>query len=67
MWVEPDIRDIMIDYIDYIAHKSELSYQRLIRMLGITRSRFYDWQRRRGIENKHNGKLRRTRLRSFLP
>jgi putative transposase len=57
MWVEPDIRDAIIGYMDHIAHKSELSYQMLIRMLGITRSRFYEWHKRKGIENRHNGKL----------
>jgi len=57
MWVEPDIRDDIIDYIDYIADKSDLSYQNLIKILDITRSRFYDWQKRKGIENRHNGKL----------
>jgi len=57
MWVEPDIRDSIIDYVDHISHKSELSYMSLIKMLGITRSRFYEWQKRIGVENRHNGKL----------
>lgn len=28
-------------------------------MIGIGKSRFYDWQKRRGIPNKHNGKIPR--------
>jgi putative transposase len=57
MWVEPDIRDCIIDYIEHIAHRSDLSYLRLIKILGITRSRFYEWKQRKGVENRHNGKL----------
>jgi len=57
MWVEPDIRDNIIDYMDHISNNSDLSYKSLIRMLGITRSRYYEWQKRKGVLNRHNGKL----------
>ena len=40
-----------------IVHKSHLTKNNLIQRLSIPRSRYYDWVKRQGIINRHNGKI----------
>lgn len=56
LWVEPDIRDEIVEYVNNIAQRSSLSRRRLMRWLGIQASRYYDWVNRMGEPNQHNGK-----------
>lgn len=56
MWIEPDIRDKIVEYVNYISERSSLSRRQLIQWLGIQSSRFYDWVDRLGEPNHHNGK-----------
>jgi putative transposase len=60
MWVEPDVRDEIIDYAEHIANYSKHSIRYMIMLLGIGSSRFYDWKKRTGMENRHNGLIPRT-------
>jgi transposase InsO family protein len=55
MWVEPDIRDEIVEYVTDISDRSSLSRRHLIRLLGIQPSRFYAWVHRVGESNRHNG------------
>ena len=43
-----------MDYVRYWADRAELKKQMLIHWIGISRSKFYDWQKRYGKINKHN-------------
>lgn len=54
MWVEPDIRDQVVDFVNYWWQRSELHISRFIYWLGIGSSKFYDWKRRYGKINEHN-------------
>ena len=45
----------MIRYSKDIEQKSHFGISRVIKMLGVNRSKYYDWQKRIGIENNHNG------------
>jgi len=45
----------VIRYSKDIAQKSQFDISGIIKMLGIHRSKYYDWQKRIGIENNHNG------------
>lgn len=45
-----------MDYIDDITHRSHLSKGDLISRLGIAKSRYYQWKKRRGKANAHNGR-----------
>ena len=45
----------MVKYSDEIQKKSHLRISRIIEMLGINRSKYYNWQQRAGIDNHHNG------------
>ncbi len=54
-WVEPDIRDEVIDYVRYFSDKTEIAAADFIRRIGIVRSKYYDWKERYGKVNEHNG------------
>jgi len=45
----------VIDYVRYWSDKTEMSATRLVGWLGIGRSKYYDWRRRYGRVNEHNG------------
>lgn len=42
-------------YCENIKADSQLSLSKVIRMTGISRNKYYDWQRRLGKGNNHNG------------
>ncbi len=59
-WVEPDTRDVVVDFInqwtgrfDCIAAKSVLFW------LQLHPGKFYDWKKRYGTVNNHNGNIPR--------
>ena len=54
-WVEPDIRDEVIDYVRHFSDKTEIAAADFIRRIGIVRSKYYDWKERYGKVNEHNG------------
>ena len=58
-WVPHDTRDQVIDYVGYWSDRSEFPSCRFIRWLGISSSKFYDWRKRYGLANEHNGKVPR--------
>jgi len=53
-WVEPDVRDEVIDYVRYYSDKTEIAAGDFIQRIGIVRSKYYDWQKRYGKVNEHN-------------
>ena len=53
-WVEPDVRDEVIDYVRYYSDKTEIATGDFIRHIGIARSKYYDWKHRYGKVNEHN-------------
>jgi transposase InsO family protein len=53
-WVQPDIRDEVIDYVRYYSDKTEIAAGDFIRRIGIARSKYYDWKHRYGKVNEHN-------------
>ncbi len=59
MWVEPEVRDEIIGFTRFVVSMSALSVRKLIGFLGIQPSRFYDWIRREGMVNRHNGRIPR--------
>lgn len=46
-------------YLDYWHNRTNISIRRLVGFLGLHRSKFYQWRKRQGIENKHNGQIPR--------
>ena len=65
MWVEPDVRDEIIEYTERIVSLSKHSLRYLIMLLGIGPSRFYEWKKRTGLINRHNGLI--PRMHWILP
>ena len=53
-WVQPDVRDEVIDYVRYYSDKTEIAAGDFIWRIGITRSKYYDWKHRYGKVNEHN-------------
>jgi len=43
-----------VDYVRYWSERTELTRQTLIQWIGVTRSKFYNWQQRYGKVNEHN-------------
>jgi hypothetical protein len=53
--VEPDVRDEVVDYVRNWSGKTEIMEATMINWIGISRSKYYDWQQRYGRVNEHNG------------
>jgi putative transposase len=54
-WVEPEVRDQVVDFVGYWSGRAELTVGRLVSWLGISQSKYYQWQARYGQTNGHNG------------
>jgi hypothetical protein len=55
VWVPHDTRDQIVNFVQRWSDKTEIGAGRFIGWLGITTSKFYDWQERYGKVNEHNG------------
>jgi putative transposase len=53
-WAEPDVRDQVVDYVRYWSDKTGIRATKMIRWIGIHRSKYYDWLNRYGRVNEHN-------------
>lgn len=54
-WVQPDLRDGIIDFVRKWSEKTELASGRLVGWIGIGSSKYFDWKKRYGKVNEHNG------------
>ena len=54
-----DIRDSVVDYLRSLSERTEIPLTRLLGWAQIQRGRFYDWNKRYGKANEHNGKIPR--------
>ena len=53
-WAEPDVRDEVIDYVRSWSGKTGIKEIKMVNWIGISRSKFYNWQSRYGKVNEHN-------------
>lgn len=60
VWVEPDIRDGVVQEVLRLSGKTDLRLAVFIRWLGIGRSKFYAWLDRYGEPLKHGGQIPRS-------
>lgn len=58
-WVEPDVREQVIGFVNLYKQKTSLSVNWFIGRLGISSSKYYCWIGRQGQPNKHNGSIPR--------
>ncbi len=56
-WVEPAVRDEIVKYVEKISSSTVLSRRKLMGMIGIRRGRYYEWKKRLGMFNRHNGQI----------
>ena len=54
MWVEPDIRDSVVDFSREWSSKSEIPVRRFAGWFGVSESKYYRWRSRYGKVNEHN-------------
>ena len=54
VWVEPDTRDTIIDFINRWYKKTGIIVKFLIAWIGISSSRYNEWKKRYGHHNHHN-------------
>lgn len=54
-----EVRDQVVEFVRYWSPRAELSASRLVRWLGISASKYYDWQQRYGQINGHNATVPR--------
>jgi len=52
-WVEPDIRDSVVGFIEAIIPKTDIQLKKLLTMIGINSSKYYSWNQRKGKANNH--------------
>lgn len=60
MWVEPDIRDDVVTYIEEMKQRSGFPLYYFLEHLQIGKSKYYSWLLRRGLFNNHNGRMPRS-------
>lgn len=58
-WVEPDIRDSIVDYLGYWSLRAEFPVVKMLKIVGLAERKFYAWKKRYGKVNEHNGKIPR--------
>ena len=56
-WVEPDIRDEVVETIQEYRNRTEIPVNMLLKYCGLRESKYYEWRIRYGIPNRHNGKI----------
>lgn len=54
MWVGHDIRDEIVDFVNYWSNRTGIYTSRFIQWIGIAESKFYNWKERYGKINEHN-------------
>jgi putative transposase len=58
-WVPHDTRDEVMDFVKRWEQKAEMPATHFIRWLGLGSSKFYNWRKRYGKANEHNGQIPR--------
>lgn len=53
------MRDEVVDFVRDWALKTELAEAKFIRWIGVARGKFFDWKKRYGKANEHNGAVPR--------
>lgn len=46
-----------MEFIEHVVEHSSMSRKKVLKFIGLSRSRFYNWCQRKGMANRHNGKI----------
>lgn len=58
-WVRQEVRDQVVEFVRYWSPRAELAAGQMVKWLGISASKYYDWQQRYGQANGHNATIPR--------
>jgi len=58
-WVEPDIRDNVVDEVKRWKEKTGYKECYLVKLIGIGHDKLCEWKKRYGKANEHNGQIPR--------
>lgn len=58
-WVQPDVRDAVVDFTAEWSDRTGIPADRFIGWIGVQRGKFYNWKKRYGKVNEHNGRIPR--------
>lgn len=59
VWVPHDVRDEIVDFVNYWSERGELEARRIVGWVGIGPSKFFSWKKRFGKVNEHNAPVPR--------
>ena len=59
VWVQPDIRDSIVDFVNYWHGRTELLVKDLVKRIGLRPDKFNEWRKRYGKVNEHNSSIPR--------
>jgi hypothetical protein len=54
-WVKPEVREAVVELVDYGITRVGMPRKRLLRWLGLAPGKYYDWKRRQGQSNMRLG------------
>lgn len=57
--MKPEVRDQVVDFVGYWTKRAEIRVGQMVSWLGISQSKYYQWQKRYGQPNRHNGQMPR--------
>lgn len=57
LWVEPDTRDQVVEFVALLSEKTHYSVKQLLSLLDIHSGKFYSWIDRKGLLNNHNAHI----------
>lgn len=57
--MEPDVRDEIVDYVQYWSERATMTSKRILGWVGLAASTFGSWQGRYKVPNVHNGRIPR--------
>jgi putative transposase len=56
-WVKPEVREAVVELVDDGITRVGMPRKRLLHWLGLAPGKYYDWKRRQGQPNRHNGQI----------
>jgi transposase-like protein/transposase len=59
-WVAQEVRDAIVDFVHYWSERADIPAKQLLMWIGLSQSKFYEWQDRYGQPNQHNSDVPRS-------
>ncbi len=56
-WVPQELRDEVVEFVQYWQQRAGLKVSQLLSWLELSSSKYYNWQKRQGQANQHNGQI----------